>query len=1155
MKLKILLPLVLVAICFPDLVLRAQLPPLLWSSGPSQTRGITGTYDTWPNWNPIEDASPLGNGSYRVGCWDDGNDSHDDVLCFQWDLPGTLDSGAIVDSAHLIIRYSTDSMYVLSLRLYAPNYAIWSTDRSTIFYNAIFDQISEMAQPNCMPDPLYGVMCGVINTLNGTTGYYELWTTRYQNPMPLTEAVQDAIDNHNSLFSLVMRAELSHMPGRLWYINPADVTLVLYYHPPDPVQINGVTITNYVNGSLDYRTEPESLVRGDLNQFSGYDADYSQMPNFEPPHATRTWWTQRRHLAETWFTRFEDQSLPGPMKFRNWDEEVDRYKVIYQTPLYDGIQKDYRAIPDTVFPARLRVKREIAYEYDNLPFEFKDPWAVQQDTTGDSSQAILDYYREQTTPYEAWSDTKSLGVFLNQPANNNLHYGAHYWRYYHYNANDDSYDKKDDAGLEEGDLINMDEILYGKGTEVSPAGSIEQTRVTPGDEPFREYRLEYKDANNTMDFTGIYKAHLLSDKEAQPTRSANQRKIDIDPRGVYHLVYESAGEVWYTQSEDGATWSPEELVSSYAHAANNASLAVLDSSIYITFVESNKVMLKRRYKNVWYDYQLQDNYGDNNGAATTPVVSAGQMCVDPYGNPKGDIVVVVWDHDQYIEYNLLWLYFTDIYNQKFGPLASNTVDHPLFPTIDTDNEYIKFTVAWREGATIKAAKIGIPSCNPASFYLTSIPLPDVSFNYEIAVHAPSVTHNAETKPVVAYEVRVPSLIYSDRWVNVRSYDETAGTWNTTLYQIPYYQFTQYADPIAPSIGAHATTNMCGQLPEPGLRLAFHRNWGGGIRIGVIDCQYTEYDQLASGESFPSVVPFAPFGLLREAYSAPFQTGPFMHAIRTTNDYLSKHATPDMQLIRDLRVRVGNDVALLGVTGLSIRRGNNILDDVAWHPLPDSLVLGVDGEAHQILYTEPFTLSNGNSIDYRSVVYCSDALAMPVGVSLSLQMRKVSDGSLIQSFSLPLQNLQSDTVMWTSWSRPLTQVPAYPVYLSLGIEGTLPAGAEVTNAKVWLEDQYIPKMSLGEMAVARLPDDCVLDRNHPNPFNPGTMIPFALGHDGHVRLSVHDALGREVAVLVDEIRAAGRYEEYLDASGFQTGTYVYRLVFNGRILSRSMMLVK
>ncbi|MBE0645460.1 MAG: hypothetical protein IH600_15365 [Bacteroidetes bacterium] len=253
MKLKTLLPLVLVAIIYPDFVLQAQLPALLWSSGPSQTRGITGTFDSWTNWNPIEDANPLANGSYCVGSWEDENDSHDDVLCFQWDLPSSLGAGAVVDSAHLIIHYSTDSTYNLSLSMYAPNYAIWSMDRSTIFYNAIFDQIAEMVQQTCGSDPQGGVMCGVINTLNGSAGYYELWTkTSLSIDMPLTDAVQDAIDNHNSLFSLVFRAAGTHMGGRLWRIKPSEVTLMLYYHPPDPEEIDDVTITNYVNGSLDY---------------------------------------------------------------------------------------------------------------------------------------------------------------------------------------------------------------------------------------------------------------------------------------------------------------------------------------------------------------------------------------------------------------------------------------------------------------------------------------------------------------------------------------------------------------------------------------------------------------------------------------------------------------------------------------------------------------------------------------------------------------------------------------------------------------------------------------------------------------------------------------------------------------------------------------
>lgn len=657
-----------------------------------------------------------------------------------------------------------------------------------------------------------------------------------------------------------------------------------------------------------------------------------------------------------------------------------------------------------------------------------------------------------------------------------------------------------------------------------------------------------------MDFTGIYKAHLLSDKEGQPTRSSNQRKIDIDPRGVYHMVYESAGEVWYTQSEDGVIWSPEELVSSYTHGATNASMAVLDSSVYVTFMEDNQVMLRRRYREEWHTHQLQDNYGDNNGAATTPVVAAGHQCTDAYGNPKGDIVVVIWDHERFVEYNLLWLYYTQAYMYDFGYFVDNPDQHPVYPTIDTDNEFIKFTAAWREGNTIKSKVLEVPSCNPAAFYLATLDLPDVSFDYEIAVHAPSITHNSATKPVVAYEVKVPSIIYSDRWVNVRTFDESTWSWNTTLYQMPYYQFTQYSDPIAPSVGAQQTTTMCGQTPEPGLRVAFHRNWGGGIRVGVIDCQFSEYDQLADGESFPSVVPFAPNGQLREAFSAPYHVGPFMHAVRTTNDNLTKHMTPGITLVRDLRLRIGADLALFGVTGLSVRRGSQLVDEVVWLAQPDSLVVGVDGTAHELLRSEAFTLSDGNRVEYRHLVYCSDAMRMPDGVSLSLQVRKASDHSLLFDYAIPLRSLASDTAMWESWSRVIAQAPPFPVYLSLGVTGTLPTGAELSTAKVWLEDQYIPK-GTRETPEQSLPVTFVLERNHPNPFNPGTRIPFALGAEGHVRLTVHDALGREVARLVDGYLEAGRYFRDFDARGLPSGTYIARLRFDGHTQSQTMVLVK
>jgi hypothetical protein len=59
----------------------------------------------------------------------------------------------------------------------------------------------------------------------------------------------------------------------------------------------------------------------------------------------------------------------------------------------------------------------------------------------------------------------------------------------------------------------------------------------------------------------------------------------------------------------------------------------------------------------------------------------------------------------------------------------------------------------------------------------------------------------------------------------------------------------------------------------------------------------------------------------------------------------------------------------------------------------------------------------------------------------------------------------------------------------------------------------------------------------------------------VKLTVFDILGREVAVLVNERKAAGDYEVSFDAAGLASGVYVYRLTAGPFVKSRSMVLVK
>jgi hypothetical protein len=80
-------------------------------------------------------------------------------------------------------------------------------------------------------------------------------------------------------------------------------------------------------------------------------------------------------------------------------------------------------------------------------------------------------------------------------------------------------------------------------------------------------------------------------------------------------------------------------------------------------------------------------------------------------------------------------------------------------------------------------------------------------------------------------------------------------------------------------------------------------------------------------------------------------------------------------------------------------------------------------------------------------------------------------------------------------------------------------------------------------------------NFPNPFNPSTVIRYELSVSGNVRLAVYDVLGRQVAILADGTNAAGSHQVRFDAANLASGLYVYRLEADGRVFTKTLMLVK
>ncbi|MFZ1731663.1 MAG: T9SS type A sorting domain-containing protein [Bacteroidota bacterium] len=79
--------------------------------------------------------------------------------------------------------------------------------------------------------------------------------------------------------------------------------------------------------------------------------------------------------------------------------------------------------------------------------------------------------------------------------------------------------------------------------------------------------------------------------------------------------------------------------------------------------------------------------------------------------------------------------------------------------------------------------------------------------------------------------------------------------------------------------------------------------------------------------------------------------------------------------------------------------------------------------------------------------------------------------------------------------------------------------------------------------------------YPNPFTSSTQFSYILPAAAHVRIAVYDMTGREVAVLVEGLRAAGTANAGFDASGLAPGMYLCKMNTGAQILTQPLMLLK
>ena len=88
-----------------------------------------------------------------------------------------------------------------------------------------------------------------------------------------------------------------------------------------------------------------------------------------------------------------------------------------------------------------------------------------------------------------------------------------------------------------------------------------------------------------------------------------------------------------------------------------------------------------------------------------------------------------------------------------------------------------------------------------------------------------------------------------------------------------------------------------------------------------------------------------------------------------------------------------------------------------------------------------------------------------------------------------------------------------------------------------------------------PRSFALMPNYPNPFNPSTTIRYRLPNAAEMRLTVHNVLGQEVAVLAEGRQVVGEHEVTWNASGIASGVYFVRLVVKSGSLTERLVETK
>ncbi len=235
----------------------------------------------------------------------------------------------------------------------------------------------------------------------------------------------------------------------------------------------------------------------------------------------------------------------------------------------------------------------------------------------------------------------------------------------------------------------------------------------------------------------------------------------------------------------------------------------------------------------------------------------------------------------------------------------------------------------------------------------------------------------------------------------------------------------------------------------------------------------------------------------------------------------------------------------GITGRTLKNGDGCTCHGISSPGVSVVISGPDTLAPNESATYSVTITGGPLVRAGTNISASDGVLAPVASDL-----RSSAGELTHvAPKLPVGEAVTFQFTYTAPAAAGTQT-LYANGNSVNFNGTntgdnwnFASNKVITiNAITAVDDQIADR-------------DYRLEQNYPNPFNPSTRINFTLAEPGNAEISVYNSLGEKVSELLSGFMDSGSHSVDFNASGLASGIYYYKLITNGFVSTKKMMLVR